>query len=69
MNTFFGYFVRFVAAWKVAETENERRRKQLEAENNKKAMAKNKANQIRPATDKVSENEYLSAEFYLPPLI
>ena len=25
-NTFFGYFVRFVATWKAAELENERRR-------------------------------------------
>ena len=63
VNTFFGYFVRFVAAWKTAETENERRRKQLEAEENKKAMVKNKANPSRP-TDKVSKNEYLRSEFY-----
>ena len=38
---FFGYFTRFINAWKAAETENEQRKKRLEAEA-KKAAAKNK---------------------------
>ena len=41
LSVFFGYFTRFINAWKAAETENEQRKKRLEAEA-KKAAAKNK---------------------------
>ena len=38
-NTFFGYFVRFIATWKTAEIENEKRR-QMEARAAAAAAAK-----------------------------
>ena len=60
VDTFFGYFVGFVAAWKAAETENERRKKQLDAAMDKWEKAMNKSeekNVISSVIDKVSENE------------
>ena len=59
VDTFFGYFVSFNTAWKVAETENDRRRKQVEAAKDKwkKAMDKDKASVIKTVLDQVRENE------------
>ena len=53
VNTFFGYFSRFVTAWKLAETENEQRQKKLKADADR-AASKNKNNQTKPSADKVS---------------
>ena len=52
MSTFFGYFVRFISAWKTAENQNEQRKKKLEAEA-RKAAAKNKQISTTPAPEKV----------------
>ena len=52
MSTFFGYFARFISAWKTAENENEQRKKKLEAEA-RKAAAKNKQISTTPAPEKV----------------
>jgi sortase (surface protein transpeptidase) len=52
VSTFFGYFARFVSAWKTAENQNEQRKKKLEAEA-KKAAAKNKPISSTPAPEKV----------------
>ena len=55
VSTFFGYFARFIVAWKTSETQNVQRKQRLEIEA-KKAAAKNKESQITqpPSTDKVS---------------
>lgn len=53
VSTFFGYFVRFIAAWKLAETENEKRKQKLKAEADR-AASKNKNTLKAPSTDKVT---------------
>ena len=53
VNMFFGYFSRFMAAWKTAETQNEQRRRKLEAEARKQAL-KDKSQEKSAPTEKVS---------------
>ena len=50
---FFGYFSRFIIAWKNAETQNEQRKKKLEAEARKQAAKDNIPEKPAP-TEKVS---------------
>ena len=49
---FFGYFSRFIIAWKNAETQNEQRKKKMEAEARKQAAKDNVAEKPAP-TEKV----------------
>ena len=49
---FFGYFSRFIIAWKNAETQNEQRKKKLEAEARKQAAKDNIPEKPAP-TEKV----------------
>ena len=49
---FFGYFSRFITAWKNAETQNEQRKKKLEAEARKQAAKDSKIEKSAP-TEKV----------------
>ena len=49
---FFGYFSRFITAWKNAETQNEQRKKKLEAEARKQAAKDSKVEKSAP-TEKV----------------
>ena len=53
VNMFFGYFSRFINAWKNAETQNEQRRRKLEAEARKQAAKDNVPEKSAP-TEKVS---------------
>ena len=49
---FFGYFSRFIIAWKNAETQNEQRKKKMEAEARKQAAKDNVSEKPAP-TEKV----------------
>ena len=49
---FFGYFSRFIIAWKNAETQNEQRKKKMEAEARKQAAKDNVPEKPAP-TEKV----------------
>ena len=49
---FFGYFSRFIVAWKNAETQNEQRKKKIEAEARKQAAKDNVPEKPAP-TEKV----------------
>jgi len=53
VNMFFGYFSRFINAWKNAETQNEQRRRKLEAEARKQAAKDNVPEKSAP-TEKVT---------------